>query len=267
MDRDADLWWLCKGHPSDKADGFDLRCTVPAGLVYASTGCLQVSRITAAGKTTVHWHATSPISRNCVAVNIAPYVVLKDTFTWVDGMRTPVAFYVLPGSERKAARCIRMILDHVAVFERVLWPDPFRSEKFGLAEIPHAGVPTQTMLCYGNGFGGGQYDQRQNHDLAHKWWGNLVTCRGWQGAWLHEAFATDMPLLYRDVRFGRGAYEAELKRYCTANKTPLAVCYELSTQVIDLDGIDTAYKGILVLHTLRYVLGDELCPETTRRVA
>ena len=263
----ADLWWPCKDHPSDKPDGFDLRCTVPAGLVCASNGSLQGRPITTAGRTTFHWRTTSPIANHCVALNIAPYVVLNDTFTCVDGTQTPVALYVLPGSERKAKRCMRTFLDHIAVFERVLGPFPFRGEKYGLAETPHVGGPNQTMLGYGNGFRDEQYDQRHNHELAHEWWGNLVTCRGWQDAWLHEAFATYMQPLYREIRFGRRAYDAELHRHRTVNKAPLAPRRELSTSEVDLDGNDIAYKGSLVLHTLRYVLGDEVFFEVLRRFA
>ncbi|MBM3961572.1 MAG: M1 family metallopeptidase, partial [Planctomycetes bacterium] len=37
----ADLWWPCKDHPLDKPDGFELWCTVPAGLVCASNGVQQ----------------------------------------------------------------------------------------------------------------------------------------------------------------------------------------------------------------------------------
>ena len=65
----ADLWWPCKDHPSDKPDGFDLWCTVPAGLVCASNGVQQgESRIdAAAGTATWHWRTDLPIANYNVA--------------------------------------------------------------------------------------------------------------------------------------------------------------------------------------------------------
>ena len=266
----ADLWWPCKDHPSDKPDGFDLYCTVPAGLVCASNGTLQGEPAEREGQVTFHWRTRSPIANYNIALNIAPYVVLRDTFTCVDGTEMPVAFYVLPSSERRAKRCMPAFLDHVAVFERLIGPYPFRSEKYGLAETPHLGMEHQTIIAYGNGFKDEQYDWLHNHELAHEWWGNLVTCRDWKDMWLHEGFGTYMQPLYREARFGRKAYDAEIHRHRTLNRAPIAPREVKDSKQIYFGGgggNDIYYKGSLVLHSLRYHLGDARFFQALRRFA
>jgi aminopeptidase N len=48
------------------------------------------------------------------------------------------------------------------------------------------------------------------HELAHQWWGNLVTARTWQDFWLHEGITTFMTAAWKEHRFGAAAYRAEL---------------------------------------------------------
>jgi aminopeptidase N len=255
----ADLWWPCKDHPSDKPDGFDLHCTVPAGLVVASNGTRQGEPATKGGKTTFHWRTASPIANYNVALNIAPYVELTDTYTCVDGTRMPIQFFVLPESRTRAKRCMPQFLDHLRVFEELLGPYPFRHEKYGIAETPHLGMEHQTIIAYGNGFQDEQYDWLHNHELAHEWWGNLVTCRDWKDMWIHEGFGTYMQPLYRELRFGAKSYESDIRNYKLMNRTPVAPREPKTSLEIYFaaSGNDIYYKGSAVLHTLRWHLGDE----------
>lgn len=48
------------------------------------------------------------------------------------------------------------------------------------------------------------------HELAHQWWGNLVTCATLKDFWLNEGVTTFMTAAWKEHRYGRAAYEAEL---------------------------------------------------------
>lgn len=256
----GDLWWPCKDHPSDKPGGVDLHITVPKGLVVASNGRLQGKPKTSGKLATFHWRVVSPISNYCIALNIAPYVEIEDTFTCIDGTRMPIQFFVLPESVEKAKRCKDQFLDHLKVFEEILGPYPFRAEKYGIAETPHLGMEHQTIIAYGNGFKDEKYDWLHNHELAHEWWGNLVTCRDWKDMWIHEGFGTYMQPLYRERRFGRAAYQEEMNKARTMNRSPVAPRESKTSSEIYFGGggsNDIYYKGSQVLHTLRWQMGDE----------
>lgn len=48
------------------------------------------------------------------------------------------------------------------------------------------------------------------HELAHQWWGNLVTCATLKDFWLNEGVTTFMTAAWKEQRYGREAYDAEL---------------------------------------------------------
>jgi peptidase M1-like protein len=48
------------------------------------------------------------------------------------------------------------------------------------------------------------------HELAHQWWGNLVTNGDWTELWLNEGLTTFMVAAYKEQRWGRAAYDREI---------------------------------------------------------
>jgi len=49
------------------------------------------------------------------------------------------------------------------------------------------------------------------HELAHQWWGNLVTCADWNEFWLNEGITTFMVAAWKEHRWGRASYEREME--------------------------------------------------------
>jgi aminopeptidase N len=48
------------------------------------------------------------------------------------------------------------------------------------------------------------------HELAHQWWGNLVTCADWRELWLNEGLTSFMTAAWKEQRWGRPAYDREI---------------------------------------------------------
>jgi aminopeptidase N len=261
----ADLWWPCKDHPSDKPNGMDLAFTLPKGLVCASNGTLAGEE-TQGEKTTWRWRVAEPISNYGIALNAAPYEVLRSSFTSVDGTAVPVFFYALPEDADKARARLPELIDHLRFFERRIGPYPFRAEKYGVAETPHLGMEHQTIIAYGYGFRHDAfgYDWLHHHEASHEWWGNLVTCSDWKDMWLHEGFGTYMQALYVEELSGKEGLKRWLQqtRSEIRNRRPVAPVETQTAQGIYFDtngdpDNDIYSKGALVLHTLRWHLGDE----------
>ena len=274
----ADLWWPCKDHPSDEPDGMDLAITVPEPLVVASNGRLVGSE-SDDGWTTWRWRVSTPIANYVVALNIAPYVTISEPFESVSGETFEMTYWVLPENREQGEEIFPEFREHLAFFEQLLGPYPFRGDKYGVAETPHLGMEHQTIIGYGNRYRGDpnfDYDWLHHHELAHEWWANLVTARDWSDFWIHEGIGTYMQALYLERKFGFGEATKKLALDSRGirNQGAVAPGGERETSWMyfassdrSSPGNDIYYKGGYLCHTLRWLLGDETFFRVLRRWA
>lgn len=274
----ADLLFPCKDHPSDKPNGVAMHLTVPDPLVAVGPGRFENSIKNADGTTTYNWRMTNPISNYSIVFNAAPYKTVTDSFRSVAGDEIPIIFYVLPEDVEKAPRLIEETKKYIAFYEKYLGPYPFRSQKLGIVETPHLGMEHSTAIAYGNKFrfDADGTDSLMLHEFGHEWWANLVTAADWKDFWIHEGFQSYMDTLYQEYLHGREAYDkamaARAKNF--RNMQPVApreakIAYQVYMAEPDYrrsDG-DIYGKGAYILHTLRYLIGDDAFFRALRRMA
>lgn len=260
----ADVWWPCKDHVSDEPDSMALHIEVPQPLVVASNGVLREVEDLGSGSTVYHWDILNPINIYNVALNIAPYKLIEGSLESVAGGSFPVMFYVLPEDYERGVEFFPEILDHLRFFEELLGPYPFRNEKYGVAQTPHLGMEHQTIIAYGANFKNTSmtrgndwgFDALHHHELSHEWWGNLVTNKDWKDMWIHEGFGTYMQALYVEQLKGKEWYY----RYMEGQRgfaNERAIAPKEITSSRDIYKSPIYAKGAWVLHTLRFLLGDE----------
>lgn len=269
----CDLFWPCIDHPSGEPTKVDLHINVPKPLVAASNGVLL--NVTDEGATrTYHWQTKSLHNTYGIALNIAPYELLETKFTSVYGNTLDIQFFHLPERTEKAKILFAEIPEMINFFERMIGPYPFGQEKVGIAETPHLGMEHQTINAYGNEYKKDQfgYDWLMQHEFAHEWFGNQLTNDDWDHMWLHEGFGSYMQPLFAQYLHGDLAYKANLakQRAGIVSKSPL-----VSNQVREVEqvyqhdtgpGGDIYTKGSWVLHTLRYLIGDDAFFKATKQL-
>jgi aminopeptidase N len=274
----ADLWFPVKDHPSDEAESVSLHFTVPQNLTAASNGKLQSVVKNNDGTHTFNWFVSQPINNYNINLNIAPYKVFEDKMKSVAGDEIPIVLYVLPENADRAQWLIDETQKYVQFFEEHLGPYPFRSEKLGIAQTPYLGMEHQTIIAYGSNFQPNQFgfDWLMFHELGHEWWGNLVTASDWKDFWLHEGFQSYFDTLYVERVKGKDEYMKQMiaRQKATRNSQPVApreprMAYQMymtAPDYLNSDG-DIYGKGAAVLHTLRYLIGDEAFFKSLRRMA
>jgi aminopeptidase N len=270
----ADIWWPVKDHVSDKPDSMSISVRVPQPLVVASNGRLRRTEEHPDNTRTFHWFVSNPINAYNVALNIAPYHTIEGVMDCITGEQYPVIFYVLPEDSPKGEKLFPEILQHLRFYEQLLGPYPFRADKYGVAQTPHLGMEHQSIIAYGANFNntsmtGGRdwgFDALHHHELAHEWWGNLVTNDDWRDMWIHEGFGSYMQALYIEQLKGPEEYRhfmQNMRRF--SNTLPIAPQDSKTGKAIYQAPIYN--KGAWVLHSLRYLMGDSAFFMALRRMA
>lgn len=262
----AKVYFPCKDHPGDEPnEGVDMFITIPDTLVVAGPGLLQSVKKNKRERTaTWHWKTNYTISNYCVLFNIAKYIVVKDTYTTIDGHTVPVEFYVTGKNKDKALQVIAMRKRDTRLLEKYFGEYPWVKEKIGIAEVPNYGMEHQTMITYGGenfrfteyprfSFSGNLF-----HEFTHEWFANKVTNKDWAHFWIQEGITTYADALFFRDMLGEQGYDSVMlaKRAGIDNTVPLVQGEGLSTtRAYNGDIYD---KGAFLMHTLRYLLGDSL---------
>lgn len=274
----ADILFPVKDHPSDKPSTATLRVTVPDPLVAAGPGKLEETNKNKDGTTTYVWRMDNPIPNYSILFDAAPYRVIKDSTKSVTGETIPIEFYILPENYDKGAKLIEETKKYNAFFEKYLGPFPFRAIKLGVVETPHLGMEHSTHIAYGNKyrFAADGFDWLMFHEFGHEWWSNLVTAKDWNDFWIHEGFQTFMDTLWIEETKGKEEYFTAMKARQRGfrNMQPVAprepkIAYQVymaEPDYLTSDG-DIYGKGAYILHTLRYLVGDDAFFRALRRMA
>jgi len=270
----CDLYWPCLDFPAGEAPEIRLAITTPAGTQAIANGKLVSVEPAADGAARWTWLAKN-INPYLVAINIGPYDEIKGTYDSKFGNKVPLHLWHLKGKERQAAGLFTEFAPTLDFFESVIGPFPFAGEKLGVVETPHMGMEHQTVNAYGNDYKKDEtgFDWLFQHELAHEWFGNQMTAANWDDFWLHEGYGQYMQPLYGQWREGEARYAAMMaqqRKFILNGKPLVSGKVRTSDEVYQLEqggpGQDIYYKGAWVLHTLRYLIGDEPFFDATRQL-
>jgi aminopeptidase N len=262
-DMDNHFWFPCYDFPNDKATS-EVIGTVSAKYGLVSNGKLISVRENKKNQTkTFHWRESKPNSSYEIMLAAGRYTVLKD-----HAGKVPLEYYVYPQDTADARVCFRETPSMMKFFaEKIGFEYPW--EKYAqilISDFMYSGMENTsatTLLDYMS-----VYDARERldnsttgliaHELAHQWWGDVVTCKDWRHLWLNEGFASYFDFLYHEFSLGRdefdymisGSQQAGIRADTTLGRKPIVSVGSYTENVYS--------RGASVLHMLRFVLGEQL---------
>jgi aminopeptidase N len=248
----ASDWWPCKNGLTDKSDSIDLYITTPSGYKAASNGIL-VSSVATGTWVTYHWKHRYPIATYLVCLGVTNYSVFTQQVPFGADLLN-VVNYVYPEDSASVVTQTDVVVSMIQVYDSLFGIYPFQREKYGNTQFGWGGGMENQTMTFVTSFG----FELLAHELGHQWFGDKVTCGSWSDIWLNEGFATYLSgLCYEHLlpNYWQRFREVRIRSIMTL---PGGSVYCTDTTNISriFDSRLSYAKGALILHQLRWLLGD-----------
>ncbi|MDP1678313.1 MAG: M1 family aminopeptidase [Bacteroidota bacterium] len=262
-DMDNHLWFPCWDFPNDRATS-EIIATVKSNYVFLSNGKLVSEKENKKnGTKTFHWKQTIPHVSYLVMFAAGEYAILKEK---VDGV--PLEYYVYKHHIDDAKACYAqtgaiMKFFNAKIGFRYPWD---KYAQVIVADFTYGGMENTsatTLMDRITVFNArARVDESAEsliaHELAHQWWGDVVTCKDWRHKWLNESFASYFDPLYFEHAYGKDEFlnimqqsqQAGINTDKSLGRKPIVSVDSYSNNIYP--------RGASVLNMLRFVLGDEL---------
>lgn len=251
-------WWPCKQSLDDKIDSIDIYLRTPSNMVAVANGMEQTQVNNNDGTKTTHFKHGFPIPAYLVAIAVTNYQVYNQT-AGTAPHTFPVVNYLYPESYNTTINQLAVTLPVMNVFEKLFGTYPYHTEKYGHAQFGWGGGMEHTTVSFMGAFSRGLIA----HELAHHWFGDKVTCGTWKDIWVNEGFAEYMAGLVVESLDGTNQFVSWKNNKINSITSQVGGnLYLTDVQALDSDrifsGRITYDKGSMVVHMLRYVLGDQV---------
>ena len=263
---EARHWYPCFDSPNMKFTS-EITCRIPEGMTSISNGRLvSEEKDPATGLVACHWSQDKPHANYLISLCAGYFKKIEDKFRDV-----PIAFYTPASEINEAQTSFRDTKDMLTFFEKEIGvPYPWaKYSQVCVNDFVEGGMENTscTTLTDSTLFTDATENIRNSeglvaHEMAHQWFGDLVTCKDWSQIWLNESFATYYETLYNEHKNGRDNMLYELygraRQITGITNDANAIVRRNFDNSHEMFGYLSYPKGGWVLHMLRCQLGPDL---------
>lgn len=278
---DARRLFPCFDEPGTKAC-YSISVSAPADQVVLSNAPIKKRSPILGGKRTTYFEPTPPLSVYLVAVAVGPFEVSRIAYAG----STPIRVITLPGKRALGRFAREAAVESLVRLEK--WfgmPHPYAKldllalPDFAFGAMENAGAVyfRDSVLLLDEKEATAEDQTRAAetiaHELAHMWFGNLVTMAWWNDLWLNESFATWMA--YEIVNDWKPEWrmwhefiarrESALELDALASSHPIAPPIRTADEAQENFDAITYTKGASVLRMLERFLGPRVFRNGVRR--
>jgi len=247
-------WWPQKDTPADKVDSADVWVTVADNLIPVSNGTLESITPNGNGTHTYYWKERYAIAAYLISLAITNYTQYNTYYHYSPTDSMVITNFIYPEHFNSVKPVVDETDDMIEVFADRYGEYPFIEEKYGHAEFEWGGaMEHQTCTSIGSWNSG-----IVSHELAHQWYGDMITCKDWHHIWLNEGFATYSEAVYIEAKNGQAAYNSKIVSDMSGARQAQGTIWvqDISDEWEIFNWYRTYKKAGIVLHMLRGVIGD-----------
>jgi len=272
QDEDGHHFFPCLDHPRFK-HAWSITVECPEAYQAVSNGRFKGEELDNGWRTT-HWEQVTAMPAYLFTMVVAELDVVDDA--WGD---LSVRYLVPPGATEPIERSFGRTPEMIELFSQITgttypWAryDQVVVHDFVFGGMENTACTLMTDILLVDAATVPHWDPEGlvSHELAHQWFGDLVTCRDWAQGWLNESFATFMETVWMDHALE--AHEAEWYAFEQArgyfgedaSRYRRAIQSYMFREPIDVFDRHLYEKGSVVLRTLRTELGSDAFWESVR---
>ncbi len=261
----ARQWIPCYDFPNDKVTQ-DMIITTDSKYKVLSNGRFVGKTDNVDGSSTWHWRQEKPHPTYLINLSIGDYLVVKDSLNDL-----PVNYWVYKSMADDVERVFGKTPYMIDFFNRIYnYEFPWVKYDQVISGYMGGGAEATSATLLGEGIVTDEFTEQDYyreyviaHEIAHQWWGDLITCRSWEHTWLNESFGTYSDHLY--TRYDKGENEGDYDLLTKKNVYIEESLNRFMRPIVFLDyeqpgdnfNRHTYQKGACTLNLLRYILGDD----------
>jgi hypothetical protein len=255
---DARKWMPCYDEPYDKADyGCKISVTVPDTFIVCANGELTSVTNEPPHSKKFTWEEQYPITTYLMHFAVSRFIEWTDWYYDAYGDSIELTYYVWPEDSAVSDTAFECIPIAMALFDSMYGYYPFdRYMQDAVYPYSVGGMEHQEISTIHRNWVIYKEEGGMAHELAHMWWGDMVTCVDFRNIWLNEGFASYSDANYTWHRSGHTAFinrmVARANRYFEDDSAYRHPIYDPPPGEL-FNGGHTYYKASWVMHMLRYL--------------
>jgi aminopeptidase N len=246
-------WWPCRQNLYDKIDSLDIFITTPDNYTPVTNG--KLLSVFGTDHKTWHYKHRYPIAAYLVCLAVTNYHSYS-YYIKIGNDSMDIINYVYPEEYEKLSSESLKIIDLLKYYSDKFIPYPFYKEQYSQAQFGFGGgMEHQTISFLGN-----MNYSLMAHELAHQWFGDYITCASWKEIWLNEGFAEYLEGMTNELKGNLNWLQWLNEQISIVTSVSGGSVYVDDTTDITriFDSRLSYVKGSMILHMLRFQLGDSI---------